>query len=74
MGHLRTPEADADLDSIWHYVAYRSGSFDIADRLVETLTDRFLLLADHPNLGRARDDDLQSGARSFPVGEYLIVY
>ncbi len=40
-----------------------------ADRLDRT---RFYLLADHPRVGRARDD-LLAGARSFPVGNYVIV-
>jgi toxin ParE1/3/4 len=74
MGHVRTPQADFDLDEIWHYVATRGNSFDIADRLVDSITDRFLLLASHPNMGRARDEDLRSGLRSFPVGEYVIIY
>ena len=25
-------------------------------------------------MGRARDEDLRSGLRSFPVGEYVIIY
>jgi hypothetical protein len=33
MGHIRTPQADSDLDDIWYYVALRSGSVEIADRL-----------------------------------------
>ena len=32
------------------------------------------LLASYPNLGRARDEDLRPGLRSFPVGEYVIIY
>lgn len=74
MGHLRSPEADSDLDSIWYYVASKSGSFDIADRLIDSIARRFLLLASHPNIGRARDEDLRPGLRSFPVGEYVIFY
>ena len=74
MGHRRTPQADSDLDDIWYYVASRSSSLDIADRLVDSITDRFFLLAEHPNIGRARDEDLRPGLRSFPVGEYLIIY
>ena len=31
-------------------------------------------LAGFSNLGRPRDDDLGIGLRSFPVGEYVIVY
>ena len=74
MAHFRSPEADADLDSIWHYIASKSGSFDTADRLIDSITRRFLLLASHPNVGRPRDEDLHPGLRSFPVGEYVIFY
>jgi toxin ParE1/3/4 len=58
----------------WYYVASKSGSLDIADRLIDSITDRFFLLASHPNIGRTRDEDLRPGLRSFPVGEYIIIY
>ena len=74
MGHVRSPQADSDLDSIWYYVASESGSVEIADRLIDSITERFLLLANYHNIGRRRDDDLRPGLRSFPVGEYLIIY
>jgi hypothetical protein len=38
------------------------------------VTRRFSLLAVHPYLGRARDDEFGADSRSFPVGEYVIVY
>ncbi len=41
---------------------------------IDSITDRFFLLSSHPYLGRARDDDFGAGSRSFPVGEYVIVY
>jgi toxin ParE1/3/4 len=74
MGHRRTSQADSDLDDIWYYVASKSSSLDIADRFIDSITDRFFLLASHPNIGRARDEDLRPGLRSFPVGEYVIIY
>src|SRR3990172_9070533 len=74
MGHRLAPEAEAELDGIWYYVAKESGSIEIADRLIDSLTDRFFLLASHPYVGRRRDDDLRPGLRSFPVGEYIIIY
>jgi plasmid stabilization system protein ParE len=43
MRHRRSPLADSDLDDIWYYVASQSGSADIADRLIGSITDRFLL-------------------------------
>ena len=74
MGHRRSQQADSDLDDIWYYVASKSGSVEIADRLIDSITSRFFLLASHPNIGRARDEDLRPGLRSFPVGEYVIIY
>ena len=74
MRHVRAPQADSDLDDIWYYVASKSGSVEIADRLVESITSGFSVLASHSNIGRARDQDLRPGLRSFPVGEYLIIY
>ena len=58
MGHRRTPQADSDLDDIWYYVASKSGGLDIADRLVDSITDRFFLLASHFGL------ELEAGWRT----------
>jgi toxin ParE1/3/4 len=74
MNHRRSALADSDLEEIWYYVAAQSGSMNIAVRLVGSITNRFLLLASRPNLGRARDADLRPGLRTFPVGEYVILY
>ena len=74
MAHSVAREAEADLDDIWYFVVTESGSTDIADRLIDTLTERFFLLARHPHMGRRRDEDLLPGLRSFPVGRYVIVY
>jgi len=74
MMYRRSIQAEADLDSIWQYIAVESGNEALADRFVNSIVDRFLLLAAHPYIGRKRDDDLRSGIRSFPVGEYLILY
>lgn len=74
MGFVRSAQADSDLDSIWYYVATESGSIEIADRLVDAITERFFLLAEYPHMGRHRDNDLRPGVRSFPVGKYVIFY
>jgi toxin ParE1/3/4 len=74
MAHRVAPQAAVDLQNIWYYVAKESGSVDVADHLIDAITHRFLLLAGHPYLGRARDDDFGMGSRSFAVGEYVIVY
>jgi len=74
MAHRLVPEAEAELDDIWLYIARKSGSVEIADRIVDSITDRFYLLARNPAMGRSRDYDLRPGLRSFPVGEYVIIY
>ena len=74
MAHRVAPQAAADLNDIWYYVAKESGSVEVANRLIDSITDRFFLLARYPYLGRAREDDFGVGSRSFPVGEYVIVY
>ena len=74
MPHRVSPEAEAELDGIWYYIARESCSMDVADRFVYSLTDRFYLLATNPHIGRRRDEDLRPGMRSFPVGQYLILY
>ena len=73
MAHRRAPQADADLDEIWYYIVKESDNIEIADRFIDSLTDRFLLLARHPHVGRLRDD-LRPGLRTFPVGRYVILY
>lgn len=74
MPHRLAPEAEADLDEIWLYTAKESGSVEIADRLIDSITERFFLLAQHPHVGRARDADLRPGLRSFPISRYIILY
>ena len=68
------PGAGLDLDDIWTYVARASGSIEIANRLIDAITDHCWLLGQHPQIGRCRDHDLRPGLRSFPVGEYVIIY
>ncbi len=62
-----------DLDAIWDYVAHESRDEAPADRLIEAITERLWLLAEHPRIGRIRDD-MAVGLRSFPVGNIVIVY
>lgn len=74
MAHRLSSQAEADLDDIWYYTATQSNSIKIADRLIDSISERFLLLADYPHIGRRRDEDLRPGLRSFPVGAYVIFY
>ena len=74
MAHRLAPGAEVELDEIWFWTAKESGSIEIADRLIDFLTERFFVLGRHPHVGRPRDDDLRPGLRSFPVGRYVIIY
>ncbi len=74
MALFLAPQVAAELDDIWYYVARESGNPQIADRLVDSIIARFLLLSTHPFLGRSRDKDLRPGLRSFPMGNYLVIY
>jgi toxin ParE1/3/4 len=65
--------AARDLDSIWQYVAADADSFDVADQVIDSIVDHFALLARQPQAGRTRED-IDSGVRSFPSGNYLIYY
>jgi hypothetical protein len=45
MAHRVARQAEAELDAIWYYVAKESGSIEIADRVVDSITERFFLLS-----------------------------
>ena len=60
MAHLLAPQAVEDLDGIWPYVATESGNVETANRLIDSITDRFFLLAHSPYMGRVRDEDFGS--------------
>jgi len=66
-------QVKAELDDIWLYIAAESSSLEIADRVVETITDTFLQVSKHPNLGRRRDD-IRKGLRSIIAGSYVVIY
>lgn len=74
MAHRLAPEVEAELDDIWYYTAKQSQSIEAADRLIDSIIDRLLLLARYPHMGRRRVMDLRPGLRSFPVGEFVIIY
>jgi toxin ParE1/3/4 len=74
MAHRVSPRAETDLDDIWFYAAKESGNIEVANRLIDTITSRFLLLTGFLYIGRCRDEDFGPGCRSLTVGEYVIVY
>lgn len=64
--------AEADLDEIWLHVAEDRG-VDVADRLIDAIMNRIILLASHPKAGRVRDD-ITPGLRSAPVRRHIIYF
>ena len=74
MAHRVAPQAECDLSEIWSYIATESGSIEVADGVVDSISGRYLLLASFPYMGRSRDEDFGVGARSFAVGDYVIIY
>ena len=73
MAHRLALQARADLDQIWDYILLETGSETAANRTIDTIAERFYLLAQWPRIGRVRND-LRRGLRSHPAGDYLIFY
>ena len=65
-------DAEFDLDEIFLYWAQRAG-LEAADRLIDSITERFWLLGEHPDAGKPLDE-IAVGVRCFPAGKYLIYY
>jgi len=64
-------QSKSDLVAIWEYIAQDSPS--AANRFVQRLVKEYKSLSKNPGTGRSRDQ-LRPGLRSFPVGNYLILY
>jgi toxin ParE1/3/4 len=67
----RTAQAEEDLIDIWLYIAHDDER--AADRVLDDIEEKLLLLADQPGLGPARPD-IAPDLRYFPVRRYLILY
>jgi toxin ParE1/3/4 len=72
MRYRVSKDANRDLDEIFLYWAKRAG-LKIADKLVDSITDRFWLLGDYPDAGRPCEH-IAVGVKCFPAGKYLIYY
>ena len=68
------PQARADLDSIWLYIAQECGKADTATRAIDSITAKFGLFAGFPHIGRSLESDLRPNIRTFPVNNYVIFY
>ena len=67
----KRPQADADLDSIWSYIAL--DNLRAANDQIDRIGEVFEMLVQNPLAGRERPE-LQMGLRSFPVGSFLVFY
>ena len=72
MPYRLSAPGERDLGEIWSYVA-EDASPIAADRLIDDIIDRFDLLAEQPEMGRARPE-FGPGVRSFTVENYIIYY
>jgi toxin ParE1/3/4 len=66
-----TARAEVDLTEIALYIA--DDNVEAAIYLTDRLYHEFELLADNPGAGRERSE-LSAGLRSFPTGNYIILY
>lgn len=71
MPYYVSRKARRDLLGIWARIVADSES--AADRFIDLLNYHFGVLSEFPEAGRRRDE-VRSGYRSFPVGEYVIFY
>ena len=68
------PQARADLDSIWLYLARESGSANLATRTIDSITDKFRMFARFPYIGKSLESDLRPNVRTLPSGNHVIFY
>src|SRR3977135_3346597 len=75
-----TPAANQDLVEIAHYTALSQDSIEAARDFVWMLKDKFMLLAENPDVGRVRDEITSvrrastHPLRSFPINKYVVFY
>ena len=67
----RTSQTEEDLIDLWLYIAQDDPG--AANRLLDTIEDKIILLADNPRLGPPRPD-IAEECRYVLVGRYLILY
>jgi len=72
-GYIFTPQAEADLLSIWEYIADED-SERAADRVIQRLYEQCQKLSDMPGIGHYREDLLDKRHRFWTVWSYIIAY
>lgn len=66
-----SPDAALDLEEIWSYVSKENRA--AALRVVESIHQRFPILARNPEIGTRRDE-LSANTRCLAVGAYVIYF
>ena len=66
------PEASADLDEIWEFIA--ADSLDAADRVIEEILGAIEVLVPFPHQGHRRPDLTSRPIRFANSREYLVAY
>src|SRR5690348_6569249 len=72
IGYELHPEARADLDEIWDYIAAESVS--ASARVIEEFLQQFKSLAPFPHRGHRRPDLTSRPLRFIRVWDYLVAY
>ena len=67
-----SPQASADIDGIWDYIA--SENPNAADRVRERIYDSLLSLGRRPYIGHTRSEVTTRPLLFFPALSYLIIY
>ena len=71
-GFVLHPDALADLDDIWEFIA--ADSLPAADRILEEIYEAIRRLVSFPQLGHSRPDLSSRPLRFHPVRDFLIAY
>jgi plasmid stabilization system protein ParE len=71
-GFVLHPQAHADLDEIWEYIA--SDSLDAADRTREEIYEAIQSIVPFPYIGHSRPDLTSKPLRFQSLREYVIAY
>ena len=68
---VHSPQARGDLIELWTYIAMDDPA--AADRPLDAIEEKLLMLAASPRLGPSRPD-IALGLRLFPIRRYIILY
>jgi plasmid stabilization system protein ParE len=71
-GYAFHPEASADLDEIWEFIA--ADNLDAADRVIEEILAAIDVLVPFPQQGHRRPDLTSGPLRFTNTREYLVAY